>query len=63
MLRRGVALESMFQDDRELIYSPGPAVARTLDTLHSLGVDRLRLTILWAAIAPQAQSSTARAAP
>lgn len=54
-------LESMFQDDRELIYSPGPTVARTLDMLRSLGVDRLRLTILWAAIAPQAQSSTAPA--
>jgi hypothetical protein len=52
-------LESMFQDDRELIYSPAPVVARTLNVLRSLGVDRLRLTILWAAIAPRAQSATA----
>ena len=51
-------LESMFQDDRELIYSSGPTVTRTLDELRSLGVDRLRLTILWAAIAPDAQSTT-----
>jgi hypothetical protein len=55
------ALESMLQDDRELIYSRGPTVARTLDELRSLGVDRVRLTILWAAIAPQPQS-TARPA-
>jgi hypothetical protein len=57
---RGV-LESMFQDDRELIYCPGPTVAHTLDVLRLLGVDRLRLTILWAAITPQAQSPTAPA--
>jgi hypothetical protein len=50
-------LESMLQDDRELIYSRGPTVTRTLDQLRSLGVDRLRLTILWAAIAPRSQSS------
>jgi hypothetical protein len=51
-------LESMFQDDRELIYSSTPTVAHTLDVLRSLGVDRLRLTILWAAIAPAALSAT-----
>jgi hypothetical protein len=49
---RTVALESMFQDDRELIYSPTATVVRTLGTLRSLGVQRLRLTILWSAIAP-----------
>ncbi len=53
-----VALESMFQDDRELIYSPTPVVVRTLNVLRSLGVDRLRVTILWAAIAPRARSAT-----
>ncbi len=51
-------LESMLQDDRELIYSRPPTVTRTLDELRSLGVDRLRLTILWAAIAPDAQSTS-----
>jgi hypothetical protein len=43
----------MFQDDRELIYSSTPTVERTVGLLRSLGVDRLRLTILWSAIAPQ----------
>jgi hypothetical protein len=45
-------LESMFQDDRLLIDSPTATVTRTLDELRGLGVDRLRLTVLWSAIAP-----------
>ncbi len=52
-------LESMFQDDRELIYSSTPTVTHSLDLLRSLGVDRLRLTILWAAIAPSPQAVSA----
>jgi hypothetical protein len=47
---------SMFQDDRLLLYSPGPIVQRTLGTLKSLGVDRLRVTVTWAYIAPQPTS-------
>jgi hypothetical protein len=50
--RQGRVVESIFQDDQLLLYSPAPTVTRTLDTLRSLGVDRLRLTVLWAAIAP-----------
>jgi hypothetical protein len=50
----------MFQDDRYLIDSPTPAVTRTLDALRALGVDRLRITVLWSSIAPRAG---ARAAP
>jgi hypothetical protein len=49
----------MFQDDRYLIYSSTPTVTRTLDELRGLGVDRLRLTILWSAIAPAAESTAA----
>ncbi len=45
-------LESMFQDDQLLIDSPTATVTRTLDQLRALGVDRLRLTVLWASIAP-----------
>jgi len=44
--------ESIFQDDNELLYSPPAEVSRTLDTLDALGVDRLRLTVLWRAVAP-----------
>ena len=41
-------LESMFQDDQLLIDSPTATVTHTLDRLRTLGVDRLRLTVLWA---------------
>ena len=51
-------LESMFQDDQLLIYSTTATVTRTLDQLAALGVDRLRLTILWSAIAPDPAAST-----
>jgi hypothetical protein len=48
---------SMFQDDRELVYQPLDAagarvVARTLATLRGLGVQRLRVSLTWAVVAP-----------
>jgi hypothetical protein len=52
-------LASMFQDDQELVYRPARTVARTLDALRALGVDRLRITVLWSAIAPAAGSRVA----
>jgi hypothetical protein len=45
-------LQSMFQDDQLLIDSPTATVTSTLDQLRALGVDRLRLTVLWSSIAP-----------
>jgi hypothetical protein len=54
-------LASMFQDDQQLVYSPARTVIRTLDALRALGVDRLRITVLWSAIAPAAGSTTAPA--
>src|SRR5689334_2217871 len=48
-------MESIFQDDQLLVDSPAPVVTRTLDTLRSLGVDRVRITVLWASIAPAAK--------
>lgn len=50
--------ESIFQDDDHLLYADGPTVARTLDVLKGLGVNRIRLTIEWAYIAPDAASYT-----
>ncbi|HEV2061520.1 MAG TPA: hypothetical protein VGR12_01600, partial [Solirubrobacteraceae bacterium] len=45
--------ESMFQDDDHLIYPEDDAtVARTLDELRGLGVERVRITVAWRAIAP-----------
>ncbi len=51
-------IESIFQDDQLLLYSPQPTVTRTLDTLRGLGVDRLRVTVLWLALAPDPTSTT-----
>jgi hypothetical protein len=48
--------ESIFQDDQLLLYSPAATVRGTLDTLRKLGVDRVRVTVLWAAIAPAANA-------
>jgi hypothetical protein len=45
-------VESLFQDDDHLIYASSATVARTLDTLASLGVQRIRATVLWRDIAP-----------
>jgi hypothetical protein len=45
--------EAMFQDDDLLIYPRDDArVAATLDELRQLGVDRVRITVAWRAIAP-----------
>ena len=52
------AKESMFQDDDQLVYSSPATVNRTLDILAGLGVDRLRVTVLWRAIAPSPDSRT-----
>jgi len=46
------SMESLFQDDDHLLYAPTATVTRTLDTLEGLGVDRIRATVLWRAIAP-----------
>jgi hypothetical protein len=47
------SVESIFQDDNYLLYSSTPAVDGTLRVLQRLGVDRVRLTVLWLAIAPK----------
>lgn len=52
------APESIFQDDDHLLYSSTATVAHTLDVLKALGVDRVRLTIVWADVAPSAASRT-----
>ncbi len=51
-------VESIFQDDNLLVYSPTPAVEGTLRVLRGLGVDRVRVTVLWLAVAPKPTSKT-----
>jgi hypothetical protein len=50
--------ESFFQDDDHLIYASDSMVRHTLSTLAGLGVERLRITVKWSAIAPAATSRT-----
>ncbi len=50
--------EAMFQDDNELIYTTEAKRAERLNEVRALGVDRLRVTILWRAIAPDPTSRT-----
>ncbi len=52
---RTAPLESIFQDDELLLYSPTATVAGRW-TRSGLGVDRLRVTVLWGAIAPDPTS-------
>jgi hypothetical protein len=49
--------EAMFQDDAELVYPPRAEVGRTLDTLQALGVDRVRVSVYWRLVAPNATSN------
>jgi hypothetical protein len=48
--------ESMFQDDDLLAYQGAATSATTLDTLAALGVDRVRVTVKWSVVAPNAGS-------
>ena len=44
--------ESTFQDDPMLVYGTEEQMTSTLDTLQSFGVDRIRISVFWALIAP-----------
>ena len=44
--------ESTFQDDPMLVYGTEEQMVSTLDTLQSFGVDRIRVSVFWALIAP-----------
>jgi hypothetical protein len=49
--------ESTFQDDNLLVYNEPEGVAKTLDTLKALGVDRIRASVFWKVIAPSPASA------
>src|SRR3712207_726640 len=55
--RADVDQEAMFQDDDELLYQKDAAqVHARLDELAALGVDRVRVTVLWQSLAPKPAS-------
>ncbi|HWF54051.1 MAG TPA: hypothetical protein VG223_05475 [Solirubrobacteraceae bacterium] len=49
---------SIFQDDQYLLYASPAKIQRTLVTLKNLGVQELRITMKWSAIAPSPFSRT-----
>lgn len=48
--------EMILQDDQQLIYAPSSQVAQTLQTLRAMGVDRVRVSVVWSLIAPKPNS-------
>jgi hypothetical protein len=48
--------EMILQDDQQLIYSSPQHVAQTLQTLKQMGVDRVRVSVVWSLLAPHPNS-------
>ena len=51
---------SVMQDDNQLVYGNGAQLRNALDRMRGLGVEAVRATMLWKAIAPK---NTARRKP
>ncbi|UTI65027.1 cellulase family glycosylhydrolase [Paraconexibacter antarcticus] len=51
-------LESMFQDDNQLIFNTPDGTRSAMDTLQLLGVDRIRVSVFWKQIAPDPDAPT-----
>jgi hypothetical protein len=51
-------LESMFQDDNQLIFNTPEGTVKAMDTLQQLGVDRVRVSVFWKTVAPDGESPT-----
>ena len=49
--------ESILQDDNQLVYASPSHVAEVLAQLASLGVERIRVSVIWALVAPDPLSS------
>jgi hypothetical protein len=47
---------SMVLDDDQLIYTSTPHMVQTLETLHALGVDVVKVSMVWQLVAPGARS-------
>ena len=50
--------ESVFQDDRLLVYSDADTRRATLDELKSLGADSIRVLVVWKRLAPSPSATT-----
>jgi hypothetical protein len=50
--------DSILQDDNELLYSSPSQVASVMTELAGLGVERIRVSLIWALVAPNPKSTT-----
>ncbi|HWF72433.1 MAG TPA: hypothetical protein VG186_03760 [Solirubrobacteraceae bacterium] len=50
--------QSLFQDDNELVYASATRADAVLAQLASLGVERIRVSVIWALVAPNPTSTT-----
>ena len=50
--------ESVFMDDSEIVFGTDEKVEATFSILRDLGVDRVRVSVLWNLIAPEPKSAT-----
>jgi hypothetical protein len=50
------AQESLFMDDPQIVHAEPERVERTFERLAGLGVDRVRVSVLWHAVAPEPRS-------
>jgi hypothetical protein len=48
--------ESILMDDDQLIYATPAHMARTLREIKALGVDRVKVTVVWSLVAPRASA-------
>ncbi len=58
---RGMAssgLQSILQDDQLILYSSPQKEVQTLETLHALGVDVVKASMVWWLVAPDANNTT-----
>src|SRR4051812_15072274 len=54
----GAALETVLQDDANLIHRPTDDVRRAMREIRALGVDRVRLTANWSVLTRDADAVT-----
>lgn len=50
--------ETILQDDSQLLYAQPYQVVQSLATLRAMGVDRVRVSVVWSLLAPDPLSST-----
>ena len=56
-------METVVQDDAQLLHRPAPQVRQSMNRLAALGVTRVRLTASWSSLAPKPRSRRVPPAP